>query len=70
VFKLTQEIKIVSNKNKKELSRTRLTSVANSLQLKFQHIRKLLCCFGAMSWRWAPQTGYMLRYSTASIMKG
>jgi len=29
-----------------------------------------LCCLGAMTWRWAPQTLYTLRRNTASIIKG
>jgi len=35
-----------------------------------QHLRKQLCCLGAMTRRWAPQTHYTLRRNTASIMKG
>ena len=34
-----------------------------------QILRKELCCPGAMTRRWAPQTRYKLRRSTASIMK-
>jgi len=29
-----------------------------------------LCCLGAMTQKWAPQTRYTLRRNTASIMKG
>jgi len=31
---------------------------------------KRLCCLGAMTRRWAPQTRYTLRRNTTSIMKG
>ena len=30
---------------------------------------KELCCPGAMTWRWTPQTRYTLRRNTTSIMK-
>ena len=32
-------------------------------------LRKELCCPGAMTQRWAPQTRYTFRHNTASIMK-
>ena len=32
-------------------------------------IRKEQCCLGAMMWRWAPQTHYMLQRNTTSITK-
>jgi len=53
----------------KSLTGQTLHSIANGSPL-LQHLRKLLCCLGAVTWRWAPQTRYMLRRNTASIMKG
>jgi len=29
-----------------------------------------LCCLGALTQRWTPQTCYMLLHNTANIMKG
>ena len=45
-------------------------SVANGLPL-LQHFfeSSKLCCSGAMTWRWAPQTRYMLRRYKASVTK-
>jgi len=35
-----------------------------------QHLRRLLCCLGGMTRRWAPPTRYTLRRNTANVMKG
>jgi len=46
-----------------------LHSVANSSP-PLQHLRKWLCCLGAMTRRWIPQTRYTNRRNPASIMRG
>jgi len=45
-----------------------LHNVANDSP-SLQHLSKYLCCLGAMSRRWAPQTRYTLRRNTVSLMK-